>query len=62
VYFIDPASAVINGILSLRAHNTFYIFDLKIWRLFIIEESPEMRQRKEAEGALHLLYAIPLAD
>ncbi|RHY40700.1 hypothetical protein DYB30_006626 [Aphanomyces astaci] len=62
VYYIDPASAVINGILSIRSKNTFYIFDLKIWRLFVIEEPVEKRQCLERDGELHLLSAIPLND
>ncbi|RHY98734.1 hypothetical protein DYB26_011520, partial [Aphanomyces astaci] len=60
VYFLDPSSAAINGILSVRLTHTFYIFDLKSWRLFVIDETPEMRRQKEAQGAFHLLTAIPL--
>ncbi|KAH9147154.1 hypothetical protein AeRB84_009170, partial [Aphanomyces euteiches] len=36
-YCIDPASAAINGILSVRFSTRLFLFDLKIWRLFAIE-------------------------
>ncbi|RHY71717.1 hypothetical protein DYB38_003240 [Aphanomyces astaci] len=62
VYYIDPASAVINGILSIQVKNTFYIFDLKIWRFFVIDEPHLKRKRLHDEGAFHLLQAIPLTD
>ncbi|ETV73274.1 hypothetical protein H257_11815 [Aphanomyces astaci] len=62
VYYIDPASAVINGILSVRSNTTFYIFDLKIWRMFVIQESEAKRKQLEQDGDLHLLSAIPLTD
>ncbi|ETV77334.1 hypothetical protein H257_08780 [Aphanomyces astaci] len=45
VYYVDQASAAINGILSLRIQNTFYIFDLKIWRVFVIEEPADIPDR-----------------
>ncbi|RHY10196.1 hypothetical protein DYB25_005376 [Aphanomyces astaci] len=60
VYYIDPASAVSNGILSIQVTNTFYIF--KIWRLFVIDEPDLKRKRLHDEGAFHLLQAIPLTD
>ncbi|ETV79663.1 hypothetical protein H257_06916 [Aphanomyces astaci] len=61
-YYIDPASAVINGILSIQVTNTFYVFDLKIWRLFVIDEPDSKRKRLHDEGAFHLLHAIPLTN
>ncbi|KAG9398759.1 hypothetical protein AC1031_014075 [Aphanomyces cochlioides] len=62
VYCIDQASAAINGILSVKIGNIFYIFDLKIWRLFAIEVSKEKRERLERDGKRHLLSAIPLPN
>ncbi|CAK4687524.1 unnamed protein product [Aphanomyces euteiches] len=62
IYYLDASSAVINGILSLRFSNIFYILDLKIWRIFVIEEPAEKRARLERDGELHLLSAIPLTD
>ncbi|RHY85340.1 hypothetical protein DYB26_005115 [Aphanomyces astaci] len=62
VYYIDPASAVINGMLSIQVKNTFYIFDVKVWRLFVIDEPNLKRKRLHDEGAVHLLQAIPLTD
>ncbi|KAH9151970.1 hypothetical protein AeRB84_005538, partial [Aphanomyces euteiches] len=62
VYYLDPASAVINGILSIRFSNVFYMLDLKIWRIFMIEEPEDKRKKLELDGSIHLLYAIPLSD
>ncbi|KAG9398843.1 hypothetical protein AC1031_014161 [Aphanomyces cochlioides] len=59
-YYIDPASAAINGILSVRVGSTFFLFDLKTWRLFVINVSKENRERIKHEGKLHLLSSIPL--
>ncbi|KDO19499.1 hypothetical protein SPRG_15305 [Saprolegnia parasitica CBS 223.65] len=33
VYYMDRASAVLNGLLSLRYRSVLYIFDVKTWRL-----------------------------
>ncbi|RHY53737.1 hypothetical protein DYB30_007250 [Aphanomyces astaci] len=55
------ASAAINGILSLRIKNTFYIFDLKIC-MFVIEEPADRRDRLVRDSEYHLLKAIPLGD
>ncbi|KAF0728986.1 hypothetical protein LEN26_008063 [Aphanomyces euteiches] len=60
VYHLDTASAAINGLLSVRLANVFYVFDLKIWRIFVIEDPPEKRERLERHGEHHLLKAIPL--
>ncbi|KAH9184822.1 hypothetical protein AeNC1_013203 [Aphanomyces euteiches] len=62
VYYLDPASAVINGILSKCFSNVYYVLDLKVWRIFVIEEPVEKRKKLEQDGELHLLYAIPLSD
>ncbi|KAF0684940.1 hypothetical protein As57867_023026, partial [Aphanomyces stellatus] len=62
VYHLDPSSAALNGILSFQSKNTHYIFDMKIWRLFIIETPAAERKRLEDAGELHLLSAIPLTD
>ncbi|KAH9121531.1 hypothetical protein LEN26_010620 [Aphanomyces euteiches] len=59
-YCIDPSSAAINGILSVRFSNTIFLFDLKIWRLFVLEVPKEKREIIEQTGKRHLLTAIPL--
>ncbi|RLO11764.1 hypothetical protein DYB28_011008 [Aphanomyces astaci] len=61
VCYVDQASAAINGILSLRIKNTFYIFDLKIC-MFVIEEPADRRDRLVRDSEYHLLKAIPLGD
>ncbi|ETV77333.1 hypothetical protein H257_08779 [Aphanomyces astaci] len=61
VCYVDQASAAINGILSLRIKNTFYISDLKIC-MFVIEEPANRRDRLVRDSEYHLLKAIPLGD
>ncbi|KAF0693778.1 Aste57867_15277 [Aphanomyces stellatus] len=39
VYFMDRMSAVLNGILTVRWHDTIYGLDVKLWRMFHIELS-----------------------
>ncbi|KAH9194650.1 hypothetical protein AeNC1_003386 [Aphanomyces euteiches] len=59
---IDPASAAINGILSLRIKNAVYFIDLKLWRFFVMNIPNKERERLEQERKYHLTSAIPLTD
>ncbi|EQC25633.1 hypothetical protein SDRG_16488 [Saprolegnia diclina VS20] len=36
VYYLDKASAVLNGILPLRWRGRLYAFDIKLWRIFAL--------------------------
>ncbi|KDO18519.1 hypothetical protein SPRG_21686 [Saprolegnia parasitica CBS 223.65] len=36
VYYLDKASAVLNGILPLRYRGRLYAFDIKLWRVFAL--------------------------
>ncbi|KAH9116037.1 hypothetical protein AeMF1_010007 [Aphanomyces euteiches] len=55
VYFMDRASAVLNGILSLTFKGHHYVFDIKTWRLYIYPvEAPYTGQPN------HLCHALPL--
>ncbi|KDO20573.1 hypothetical protein SPRG_13604 [Saprolegnia parasitica CBS 223.65] len=36
VYYLDKASAVLNGILPLRYRGRLYAFDIKLWRIFTL--------------------------
>ncbi|KAH9113331.1 hypothetical protein LEN26_008064 [Aphanomyces euteiches] len=62
IYWIDQASAAINGTLSLRMGNIFYVFDIKIWRLFVLEVSKETRERLKRDEKFHMTSAIPLTN
>ncbi|OQS03498.1 hypothetical protein THRCLA_04202 [Thraustotheca clavata] len=44
VYYIDKASALITGLISLQIGYTIYMLDIKTWRLFSIETSDESVQ------------------
>ncbi|KAF0688120.1 Aste57867_20234 [Aphanomyces stellatus] len=39
VYCLDPASALMNGLVSLRWRQFICIFDIKLWRTFVIEKN-----------------------
>ncbi|CAK4187628.1 unnamed protein product, partial [Aphanomyces euteiches] len=41
VYYLDRASAVLNGILSLSMRGFHYVFDIKTWRLYIYPVEPQ---------------------
>ncbi|EQC38050.1 hypothetical protein SDRG_04480 [Saprolegnia diclina VS20] len=34
VYYLDRASAALNGILTFKLESTMYAFDIKLWRFF----------------------------
>ncbi|KAF0688311.1 Aste57867_20061 [Aphanomyces stellatus] len=36
VYYIDPASALMNGLVSFRSRQTIYVMDIKLWRAFAV--------------------------
>ncbi|KAF0686069.1 Aste57867_22034 [Aphanomyces stellatus] len=54
VYFVDPASALLNGILTFRVGSTIYAMDIKVWRHFAFYASENVPRR--------LKSAIPLSD
>ncbi|KAG9398690.1 hypothetical protein AC1031_014474 [Aphanomyces cochlioides] len=57
VYFMDRASAVLNGILSLTLKGHHYVFDVKTWRFYIYPvEAPYSGQPN------HLRHALPLPE
>ncbi|KAF0684163.1 Aste57867_23845 [Aphanomyces stellatus] len=60
VYYLDQSSAAINGLLSVRLGSSFYMFDLKTWRTFVINAPAEKLKQLARES--HLLTAIPLTD
>ncbi|OQR81143.1 hypothetical protein THRCLA_23415 [Thraustotheca clavata] len=39
IYYLDKASAVISGILSLQLRKQLFIFDIKMWRFYTIDLS-----------------------
>ncbi|EQC27361.1 hypothetical protein SDRG_14803 [Saprolegnia diclina VS20] len=55
VYYLDRASAALNGLLSARAGNVFFVLDVKTWRL--LQLGPCAR---EDDGGF--AKALPLVD
>ncbi|RHY33469.1 hypothetical protein DYB32_001621 [Aphanomyces invadans] len=58
--YIDKASAVLTGILSVEGHGALYIFDIKTWRVYVISIHDMNDQATEAP--LHLRHALPLVE
>ncbi|OQR88008.1 hypothetical protein ACHHYP_07706 [Achlya hypogyna] len=53
VYYMDRASAVLNGLLSVRLRDQWAVFDVKTWRLHVLPK------RSTIDG---LEQALPLVD
>ncbi|ETV73784.1 hypothetical protein H257_11475 [Aphanomyces astaci] len=55
VYYMDAASAVLNGLLAVRwGHRTWYVMDIKLWGCFAMALDDNFPQL--------ISYAIPLTD
>ncbi|KAF0726615.1 hypothetical protein Ae201684_015236 [Aphanomyces euteiches] len=57
IQYLDKASAVLTGILSLEVGRTLYLFDIKTWRSYSIV----LPNRIEGTPQ-HLIHAIPLLE
>ncbi|OQR91272.1 hypothetical protein THRCLA_09056 [Thraustotheca clavata] len=60
VYYMDLASAVMAGLLILPIHGTFYVFDVKSWRIVHVpgvRSTSSLRQHPEAKA---LCAAFPM--
>ncbi|KAF0698923.1 Aste57867_10487 [Aphanomyces stellatus] len=55
VYYMDPSSALLNGLVSCRWHKTIFVLDIKLWRIFAITHDHERLPR-------HFDSAIPLTE
>ena len=62
VYYIDKASAVLNGILSIEMGRHIYMFDIKSWRHYSMDVSVERRSLTGKHDMIHLAHAIPLIE
>ncbi|KAF0705954.1 Aste57867_6872 [Aphanomyces stellatus] len=60
VQFLDKASAVLTGVISLPWRDELYIFDVKTWRIYTI--SADQLGFKDANLPMHLVCAIPLVE
>ncbi|KDO25665.1 hypothetical protein SPRG_08964 [Saprolegnia parasitica CBS 223.65] len=61
VYYLDMASAVVNGILTYRYGTTVYAVDVKFWRVFAIPLPSESDIPDAAPLARAAPYTMPLA-
>ncbi|KAF0690483.1 Aste57867_18139 [Aphanomyces stellatus] len=56
LYHLDPASALMNGLVTLRWRHSVYVVDVKIWRSFAIPLDDSIYLPK------HLTMAVPLVE
>ncbi|OQR86107.1 hypothetical protein ACHHYP_10987 [Achlya hypogyna] len=62
VYYLDRASAALNGILSVRYCGHLYALDLKIWRTFVLLVPTASEVPDDHEMAASYKVAYPLLD
>ncbi|OQR96369.1 hypothetical protein ACHHYP_16011 [Achlya hypogyna] len=62
VYYLDRASAVLNGILTYRRGLVMYAFDIKVWRIFIISLPAKWVVPDDHTLSTPSQYALPLTD
>ncbi|KDO22050.1 hypothetical protein SPRG_12037 [Saprolegnia parasitica CBS 223.65] len=57
VYYLDRASALLNGMVTLRWREALYVLDIKTWRAFGVD-----MDLVPASAGRHVLGAIPLQN
>ncbi|KAF0690301.1 Aste57867_18327 [Aphanomyces stellatus] len=57
-YYMDPASALLNGLVTLRWRDAMLVMDVKLWRTFTIRLPPHKKERLPD----HLVWALPLTE
>ncbi|RHZ00239.1 hypothetical protein DYB31_010069, partial [Aphanomyces astaci] len=60
VYYLDKASAALNGMLVVQVRDTFFVLDVKSWRRFTIDVPGELRLSHTDPRAKELNVALPL--
>ncbi|KDO33581.1 hypothetical protein SPRG_22090 [Saprolegnia parasitica CBS 223.65] len=58
VYYLDRASAALNGLLSVRYDGIYYVLDIKLWRILVLAPTPCPPQHPKYAAAQ---YALPLS-
>ncbi|OQR87936.1 hypothetical protein ACHHYP_07826 [Achlya hypogyna] len=61
VYYLDQASAVLNGILTLRTKSRVYAIDIKFWRVFDVPLPGDIDVPPKTPLAAAAQYTMPLA-
>ncbi|KAF0684703.1 hypothetical protein As57867_023263, partial [Aphanomyces stellatus] len=61
VYYLDRMSAVLNGILTLRWGGTIHGLDVKLWRVFQVDQHSEADIPTDHPLAIPARYTIPLS-
>ncbi|RHY82023.1 hypothetical protein DYB35_005836 [Aphanomyces astaci] len=59
-YYLDKASAVITGVLCVERRGQFYVLDIKLWRLFVLQVPAEYRPPPDHPMHERSYFAFPL--
>ncbi|KAF0684062.1 Aste57867_23983 [Aphanomyces stellatus] len=59
-HYLDLASGVITGLLCVEYGRKFYVLDVKLWRVFVLDVPNELRVPKEHPLYEHVQFAFPL--
>ncbi|OQR80732.1 hypothetical protein ACHHYP_17278 [Achlya hypogyna] len=62
VYYLDKASAVLNGILPLRWRGRLFALDIKLWRVFVMDVPDKSPVPPGHEFFLASQSAMPLVE
>ncbi|KDO20669.1 hypothetical protein SPRG_13421 [Saprolegnia parasitica CBS 223.65] len=59
VRYVDFASAALTGLLVLPYKHRIYVFDIKTWRLLVLDSTAPIER---VSGQVHLLRALPCVE
>ncbi|RHY79706.1 hypothetical protein DYB31_007179, partial [Aphanomyces astaci] len=59
-YYLDKASAAIAGVLCISFHGKFYVLDIKLWRVFVLEIPDDLSVPPGDIMHVRSKYAFPL--
>ncbi|KAF0709156.1 Aste57867_6070 [Aphanomyces stellatus] len=62
VYYLDRASAVLTGVLTLHHGGSIFMMDIKTWRLYAITPDQLAPPDRTKQIPVHLAHALPLAQ
>ncbi|OQR88669.1 hypothetical protein THRCLA_10169 [Thraustotheca clavata] len=62
IYYLDKASAAMNGMLIISYRNTFYVFDIKTWRRFRLYVPQDHYTSMDDRTRQKLKHAYPLVE
>ncbi|KAF0696208.1 Aste57867_13040 [Aphanomyces stellatus] len=62
IAYMDKASAVLNGVLTLEWADHLYLWDVKTWQTYIVDIRDQRGATKDRRGSSYITRAIPLVE